>query len=63
MGDGWIYYEEPRYNPLVGDYVIAYKESSPDKVQRMLNLEYLVQGKVHFVEIEGEIRLEGKDEH
>lgn len=57
----WIYYDEPWYNPLVGDYVIAYKESSPDKVQRVLNLEYLVQGKVHFIEIKGEVKLEDED--
>jgi hypothetical protein len=58
MKDEWIYYDEPWYNPLVGDYVLAYKESSPDKVQRVLNLEYLVQSEVHFIKIKGEIKLE-----
>ncbi|AUR86266.1 hypothetical protein NVP1084O_059 [Vibrio phage 1.084.O._10N.261.49.F5] len=62
MSEGdWIYYEEPWYNPLVGKVVIAYKEYSSDKGQRVLNLDYLCQGEVRFVEITGEWKYKEED--
>lgn len=50
----WVYYDTPWYNPLIGKKVVAYRESG-DKETRTLNLEYLCQGDLQFVEIAGEL--------
>ncbi len=55
----WIYYDKPWYNPLVGKVVIAYRERVENQKERLLKLEYLCQGEVKFVEIEGEFNFEG----
>lgn len=57
----WIYYDEPWYNPLVGKTVVAYRESG-EKKTRTLNLEYLCQGKVHFVEMTADFVFKSEEE-
>ncbi|QZI86972.1 hypothetical protein MYOV056v2_p0199 [Vibrio phage 184E37.3a] len=53
--DTWVYYDKPWFNPLVGKVVVAYKESFPDKKTRMLKLEYLCQGEIRNIEVEGKL--------
>lgn len=57
----WNYYNTPWYNPLVGDVVVAYREYG-DKETRTINIEYLCQGEVGFVEISGELVFDKGDE-
>ena len=58
----WVYYDKPKFNQLIGKMVVAYRESMPDKDTRTVNLEFLVQGDIREIEINGELSFEEKCE-